>query len=459
MNTPARIVAPVLFAALYSATWLMAVESVAAAEQAKDDQSRYVTLRESDIVLTNVRVIDGTGGPPRERQSLVISNGRIQQIGERASVKVPDQARVVDLSGRTVLPGLVMLHEHLHYGGPGPSQTFSAPRLYLAFGVTTIRTAGTFYPFHELNLKRAIDAGHVPGPNMFVTSPYIGSELMPSEATGFVFGDYLVRTPEDARRGVRFWAAEGVTSIKVVQTITKEAVAAVIDEAHRLGLPVTAHLESITCREAAELGIDNLEHGLGPCTRHGEVEADPNGPRARALIQRLVELGVVLTVTPNSRPSRPLTARERDVLHPAAYESYVARVQSDQRPAAAPGRLQPLIVPFVKAGGRIVLGSDPYGDGIIPGFANHIVVENLVRGGFNPLEVIRIATLEGAKFLKIDNRVGTVGVGKQADLLVVRGDPSVSIEDIENVEIVFKGGIGYDPAALLAAAKGTVGWR
>jgi len=458
MNTSARIVARVLFASLCSATSLLAVESVAAAAQAKDDQSRYVALRDRHIVLTNVRVIDGTGGPPRERQSLVISNGRIQQIGERASVKVPDQARVVDLSGRTVLPGLVMLHEHLHYGGPGPSQTFSAPRLFLAFGVTTIRTAGTFYPFHELNLKRAIDAGLVPGPNIFVTSPYIGSELMPA-ATEFVFGDYLVRTPEDARRGVRFWAAEGVTSIKVVQTITKEVLAAIIDEAHRLGIPVTAHLQSVTCREAAELGIDNLEHGLGPCTRRGEVEADPNGPRARALIQRLVELGVVLTVTPNSRQSRALTTRERDVLHPAAYEDYVARAQSDQRPPAAPGRLQSLIVPFVKAGGRIVLGSDPYGDGIIPGFANHIVVENLVRGGFNPLEVIRIATLEGAKFLKIDNRVGTVAVGKQADLLVVRGDPSVSIEDIENVEIVFKDGVGYDPAALLAAAKGTVGWR
>jgi hypothetical protein len=262
-----------------------------------------------------------------------------------------------------------MLHEHLHY--ERPSQTFSAPRLYLAFGVTTIRTAGTFYPYQELNLKRGIDAGIFPGPTMFVTSPYIGSSLFQGGQGDYVFGDYVVRTQDDARRGVRYWAAEGVTSFKVVQTITKEVLEAIIDEAHKLGLPVTAHLQSLTCREAAELGIDNLEHGLGPCTRQGEVESDPNSPGAQALIRRLVDLGVVLTVTPNAR-SGPLTECERNVLHPTAQDAYLARSRGAQGPSTVRTGLHPLIPAFVKAGGRIVLGSDPYGAGIIPGFANHL---------------------------------------------------------------------------------------
>ena len=180
-----------------------------------------------------------------------------------------------------MLPGFVMLHEHMSSGlvdGVTSPQPFSSPRLYLAFGVTTIRTAGTDHPFIELNLKRRVDRGEVPGPEMHLTSPFFNGE-----ASDFLM-DMIVRDPEDARRAVRYWAAEGFTSFKVYQQIPKDALAAMIEEAHRLGLPVTAHLGSVTCREAAELAIDNLEHAFGPCTRltKEDLGNDPEGPRAKS---------------------------------------------------------------------------------------------------------------------------------------------------------------------------------
>jgi cytosine/adenosine deaminase-related metal-dependent hydrolase len=192
------------------------------------------------IALRNVRIVDGTGAPARQNQTLIIESGRIRAVGNAAEIAIPEGTRTLDLDGRTVLPGFVMLHEHMgHPAGAGVSlpQPFSAPRLYLAFGVTTIRTAGTEHPYYELNVKRNVDAGKTPGPEMHLTSPFFNGDGIP------FLGDKIVRDPEDARRAVRYWAAEGFTSFKVYQSISKEALAAIIDEAHRLGLPVTAHLQ------------------------------------------------------------------------------------------------------------------------------------------------------------------------------------------------------------------------
>jgi imidazolonepropionase-like amidohydrolase len=415
----------------------------------------------SVVALTNARIIDGTGAPPREGQTLVIERGKIVAVGNNADLKVSG-ARTVDLKGRTVLPGLVMLHEHLIYAASGDfthAQPFSAPRLYLAFGVTTIRTAGTDHPYVELNLKRKIDTGQVPGPEMFITSPFLngpGAQFL---------GEKIVRDPEDARRAVRYWAAEGVTSFKVYRRISREALAAIIDEAHRLGLPVTAHLESVTCREAAELGIDNLEHAFGPCTRRtaDNLGTDANGPKAQALIRLLVERKVVLTFTPIERS--PLSDRELELLHPHVRERYLhsrsaALPSTDPKGArvALPARLTLM---FARAGGRLVLGSDPLCcDPLrMAGVSNHDAIKLAVKTGFTPLEVIRMATLEGASFLRIQDRTGSIGVGKEADLLVVRGDPSAHIEDIDNVEMIFANGVAYDPQALLSRVKGMVGWQ
>jgi imidazolonepropionase-like amidohydrolase len=115
---------------------------------------------------------------------------------------------------------------------------------------------------------------------------------------------------------------------------------------------------------------------------------------------------------------------------------------------------------FVKAGGLLVAGTDPTGaGGVVAGFANQREVELLVEAGFNSLEAIKIATLNGATYLGRDKKIGSIAVAKQADLIVIKGDPATKITDVELVETVFKNGIGYDAAKLIAGTKGVVGLR
>jgi enamidase len=137
---------------------------------------QYVAIDADVVVLTHARVIDGTGAPPRENQTLVLRDGRIAAVGDAATVSIPAGARVVDLSGRTVIPGLVMMHEHLYYPtGPGVygnlSESFT--RLYLAGGVTTMRTAGNANGYGELAIAKAIARGEKPGPQIDATAPYL----------------------------------------------------------------------------------------------------------------------------------------------------------------------------------------------------------------------------------------------------------------------------------------------
>ena len=275
-----------------------AVTAVAQTPSARDDAMPF--LRDiSRVALRNVRIIDGTGAPARQNQTLIIDNGRIRALGGVTEIVIPEGTQTLDLDGRTVLPGFVMLHEHMFYASENDNthpQPFTSPRLFLAFGLTTIRTAGTDHPYVDLNLKRGVDAGQVPGPEMHLTSPAMNGAVM----NGFL-GDKVVRNPEDARGFVRYWAAEGFTSFKAYQLLSREALAAAIDEAHRLGLRVTAHLgSSVTCRDAVEVGIDNLEHAFGPCTRltRDDLGTDPDGPRAQDFIRILIARKVVLTFTP-----------------------------------------------------------------------------------------------------------------------------------------------------------------
>ena len=418
------------------------------------------------IALTNVRIIDGTGAPARVNQTILIENGRIREVGDIRTIEVPEGMRTLDLTGRTVMPGFVMLHEHLSGGVAGGNTTsplpFSSPRLYLAFGVTTIRTAGTDHPYVELNLKRQVDRGQVPGPEMHLTSPFFNGEATP------ILSDKVVRDPEDARRAVRYWAAEGFTSFKVYQQISKDALAAIIDEAHQFRIPVTAHLASVTCREAAELGIDNLEHAFGPCTRltNDDLGTDPQGPRAQALIRLLIDRNVVMTFTPVTA-NLALSPEHAALLYPIRRERYEreqaavaerSAVATPERPSQLSGQLT---VEFARAGGRVVLGSDPnnLGEGRMPGIANHDTIKQVVRIGFSPLETIRMATLSGATFLGIQDRTGTIAVGKEADLQVLKGSPDQNIRDIDHLELVFANGIAYDPQQLLSRIKGLVGLR
>jgi imidazolonepropionase-like amidohydrolase len=454
----------------------------------------FVKVDAPAVALTHVRVIDGTGAAAREDQTVLIAKGKISAIGDAGSTSVPNDAKVIDLRGYTVIPGLVGMHDHMFYpmgnvifGEMG----FSFPRLYLAGGVTTIRTTGSIEPYADLEIKKAIDGGEMAGPKMHVTGPYLEGKgswaLQLHQLTG----------PEDATKTVNYWMDEGIDNFKAYMFITPAELSAAIAAAHKRGGKVTGHLCSIGFREAADLGIDDLEHGLFvdteflPGKKPGECPKNPEDPVLLSkldvktgplhdMISYLVAHHVAVTSTlpvfeMGSFSGRPtIQKRVLDALTPEARtalldnrlrSSDTARLQktygSDTSPwGPAFNKEMEFEYAFSKAGGLLLAGLDPTGmGGVIAGFGDQREVELLVEAGFTPVEAIHIATANGAEFLGEANRIGTLQAGKQADLVVVKGDPSKKIEDIENVETVFKDGIGYDSAKLIESVRGVVGSR
>jgi hypothetical protein len=295
--------------------------------------------------------------------------------------------------------------------------------------------------------------------------------------------------PADARETVAYWADRGVTSFKAYAHITREELSAAVKEAHKRGIKVTGHLCSVTYAEAAQIGIDNLEHGffanteLDPDKKPDSCSASggdytlehmkPGSAEANRLIALLVSHHVAITstlpgtaagalseATIDQRP--PLRPAVLAAMAPSAREAYL---YDRNRPRSAGNQTAVLLRQdmdleraFVAAGGLLLAGPDPVGiNGLLPGFADQREIELLVESGFSPVEAIRIATLNGAIYLNRQNQIGSIAAGKNADLLVIKGDPATRITDIEKVEIVFKDGVGYDSQRLLDSAKGHYG--
>lgn len=441
---------------------------------------QFVSIDTTVVALTHVRVIDGTGAAPRENQTLIIRDGSIAALGDDGKVAIPTGALVIDETGKSVIPGMVQVHEHLFYPtGPGMygNLAVSFSRLYLAGGVTSMRTGGNMNGYGDIAIARLIKADSMVGPWIDATAPYF-------EGPGLNL--IQVRELKDAADAIRmanFWADEGATSFKTYMHITRAELAAVIKVAHSRGIKVTGHLCSVTFREAAELGIDNLEHGFFPstdfvadkkpdeCPGQAKGQAsiaavDPSSEQFRSLVAELVKKKVALTSTltvfETSTPGHPLP-RCLDYLTPQLKEQYEQRYAATQRNPSSPmATLYPkaasMEMAFVKAGGTLLVGTDPTGGGgLVPGCSDQRAVELLVESGLSPLEAIKVATMNGATYLGRAAKVGSIAIGKQADLVVLNGNPAARIADLENVEIVFKQGIGYDPAKLIASVKGKVG--
>jgi imidazolonepropionase-like amidohydrolase len=491
----------VKIALLAAAAWFSASSIVTAAPvlapppQLGPDVQPFVHVPAGQLAIQHLRIIDGTGAPPIEDATLLIDGARIGAVLPAGSA-VPPGYRRLDGTGETAMPGLVGMHDHLfylqrpnldaagHFEQPIiiPQMTFSAPRLYLANGVTTMRTTGSVEPYTDLSLKREIDAGHLVGPHLDVTSPYL-------EGPGaFFIQNHQITSPDDARKEVAFWADQGVNSFKAYMHLTRAELGAAIDEAHKHHLKLTGHLCSVTYPEAVALGIDNLEHGffvntqLDPGKKPDQcsdgtgtptlLKMTPGSPAADALIKLLVDHHVAITSTlpvfAQSVPlHEPLQARQMDVLSAEAKEAYLfSRNLVASRAGTARGNESAqaykndlgLEREFVAAGGLLMAGPDPTGNGgVIPGFGDQRELELLVEAGFTPVEAIRIGTLNGATYLGLADRIGTIARGKDADLFIVNGNPAANINDVENVIVVFKDGVGYDSVKLLKSVRGRFG--
>ena len=464
---------------MYALTLLLAL-----AAQRPDSLSanvrEYVTVDTSLLALTHVLLIDGTGAAPKPHQTVVIRAGKIAAVGPVGTVQIPAGAKVMDLNGSTLIPGLIGMHDHLFYtaaGGRAVQMGYTGPRLYLGSGVTTIRTTGSRSPYAEINLKDAIDHGFVPGPRIHITAPYI---------TGAQGGGAMaiVATPEAARRFVAYWGAEGATWIKAYTDIRRSELSAAIQEAHKHGMKVTGHLCSVSFQEAVSLGIDNLEHGMltasdfdaskqvdtCPVTLMTSLgTADPAGGVAQATIRTMVQKGVSMTSTlavyepfVANRPTKD--ERTLNAMDPAVRAAYMRQRQqidssgSGYVPLSAFKSAMAFDRAFVAAGGTLAAGVDPTGiGGALAGFGDQRNYELFIEAGFTPAQAVQIMSANGAKILGVAQTLGTVEPGKMADLVVLPGDLTANPAAIRSPTIVFKDGVGYDSAKLIASVQGRVG--
>lgn len=447
----------------------------------------FVKVSAPVIALTHARVIDGTGSPARTDQTIIISDGKIQSIGDSASTTPPSGAQVLDLSGKTIIPGLVGMHEHLFYPAGGRPAValynemgFSFPRLYLACGITSMRTTGSIQPYTDLELKKLIDSGKLAGPKIHVTAPYLEG------AGAYTPVMHELAGPGDARETVNYWADEGATSFKAYMNITRAELSAAITAAHKRNLKVTGHLCSIGFKEAAALGIDNLEHGLMVDTEFDpgktpdvcpsqqltaktlvgiDIEGGPVQDTIHDLVAHHVAVTSTIVIFETSVPDQPpIERRVIDAMLPEAAIAYLGTrsfIGSNAANSPWPTLLKKEMqfeYDFVKAGGLLLAGEDPTGyGGDLAGFGDQRELELLVQAGFTPAEAIHIYTENGARFLGEDDHVGTLAAGKQADIVVIDGDPSANIHDIEKTELVFKDGVGFGSAKLIESVRGSVG--
>jgi imidazolonepropionase-like amidohydrolase len=444
----------------------------------------FTSFPDTSFAIEHVELVDGIGTPAKRDWTVVVDHGKIAAAGPSGSVAVAPGTRVVDGRGESLMPGIVGMHEHLYYEtseqmAEAPTMLFSAPKLYLAAGVTTARTTGSLETYAELNLKTRIASGGEPGPDLDVTGPYLSG---PKEPLLIQYAS--LNSPQDARETVDFWTARGVTSFKAFLALTRDELAAVITEAHARGALVAGHLCSITMGEAADLGIDELEHGIMqssdfvadkvpdvcPSFRSlfkSWVTLQPGDPRIAALIAKLVAHHVAVTST--------LAVLESSfALAPALSQRELALLNADARTGYAQSRSETakMLPPamgrhildgemaferaFVAAGGLLTEGADA-GPGVVPGFADQREIELLVKARFTPIEAIQIATADGARAMHRFDRIGSIERGKQADLLLVRGDVATDIGSIEHPVLVVRAGVAYDPRKLVDATTGSVG--
>ncbi|HEY1129435.1 MAG TPA: amidohydrolase family protein [Roseateles sp.] len=458
--------------------------ALAQTQAAPSDTERYTLFHAPVTLLRNAQLFDGTARPPREHMSVLIRDGRIAAVAPEAELKAPAGALVKDLNGGALMPGFVLLHEHLFY--PTERGSYGAffqsfPLLYLAGGVTTMRTAGSMSPYADLNTWKDIRDGKAPGPDLDVTAPFLNG------IQAFVAQVPRLASADDAVHQVRYWADVGATSYKGYMHLTREQLAAIVQAAHDRKARVTAHLCAVTYAEAAAMGIDNLEHGFFASSDFVDGKAPdtcPSGdavprsldalpvddPRMAALQHQMISAKVALTSTLTifetfsyGRPMAPTAAL--DLLMPQLREQYVARYTAIQRGGPNPyGRIFPKNMVWEKrfhdAGGLLVAGTDPTGyGGVIPGWSSLRQLELLREAGFDDATAVQVMTANGARYLNRETEVGGIAPGLRADLVAFAAPLDATKPALPEVAWTMKAGRAWDRAKILNAWKGQVGLR
>jgi imidazolonepropionase-like amidohydrolase len=474
----------IIFAAFFSAPAFAQVKF-------SDETKKYIEYNDSISVFRNALLIDGKGNASKQHQTIIISKGKIDWVGDDTKAIIPKGSNIVDLNGKALMPGLVMLHKHMYISAHSITPRylnlkqlpFTFPRLYLAAGATTIRTCGSIEPYSDIRIKKDIDLGLTPGPAMELTAPYIEgkSSAFPQMKEN--------KTPEEAASFVNYWADQGFTSFKAYIGVDKPTLKAAIDATHKRKLKITGHLDMVTYQEAAVLGMDNLEHGFLASTdfvfdkKENERPAagfaikslgsiNVNSDSIKQFIQNIIDRKVGITsslaVFEGYTTTQPRPDQEAlNAMSPDTRDFYLQRLAIVKSTASfidwdkAFVNAAKMEKMFYEMGGLLTVGTDPTGaGGTLAGYGNWRAIELLVEAdGFTPLEAIKIATQNGSIALGFDKTIGTIEAGKTADLLIIDGDPSKNISDIRKILYVFRNGVGFNSKQLFESVKGKVGFN
>lgn len=449
-------------------------------------------------VLKGATVIDGTGSAPVSDAVVVIENGYIREVGSIHQVQIPPTATVLDVSGRYLLPGFIDMHAHVAFGpvhmitmpqgNPGMKMDYddeasrSMTRTLLAFGITTARNPGG--PTKEaIAIRDDVRMGRLPGPRIFTAGSII--DLMP-------FPGLVAAAPTEAeiRAEVNRQADAGVDYVKLYASLGPEMMKSAIEEAHRRGVKVIAHTFFTSWTDAARLGIDGLVHSipLSPALLPEDKRTaylqgirgtqfmyqwfqylDLDSPEITDMIQALAENHVTVDPTlvvfdamfrgndPAVIENPDLKFTPESLVNNWRNDFTLSQGWSDADFAEAQAQW-PTVLQFVRAlhkgGVLITAGTDVPNPWVVPGASFHTELKLLTDTGIPPLEVLKIATHNGAQALGILSDVGTVQCGKRADLVLLKENPLVNIEQTRSIEWIMKDGTIVTSKDLLASDKG-----
>lgn len=430
-------------------------EMAALAELSKNFRSGNT---QGTVALVGGTLIDGTGAPPLKDSSVVIQNGKILSAGPRDKVTLPKNAQILDVAGKTVIPGLWDMHAHFEQVEWGP--------VYLAAGVTTVRDCGNEFDFITA-VREAINSGRGVGPRLLLAGIVDGSGPI-------ALGVARVDTPEQAREWIRRYHDADFNQIKIYSSVKKENLQVVTAEAHKLGMTVTGHIpEGLTGFDGVNAGMDQINHityivrmmapdmpgGRGAANSAETLKAlrdfDPDSQQSRNAIQFLKSHGTVVDPTLTvfemfQRTGRkplesfePGVAKVAPALSPQLRNVGPGPAGADLGEARFAAELK-AVTALHRAGVPIVVGTDQS----VPGHSVHREMELYVEAGFTPMEALQAATLVPAKVMGLEKEAGTIEPGKRADVVILGANPLDNISNIRRTERVIQGGVVYDCAAL-----------
>jgi len=430
------------------------------------------------LVIRGGWLFDAVSDTRRPNTGIVIQKGKISAVDVDAKQLILAGATVIDLeASETLLPGMFDLHAHYNIDLVDKGrveEVIHNGTIFLANGVTSTWSAGEYYPERVIAQRDRIEAGEAVGPRLFVSGPYFGA--FRCEYNVKVAADECVGWPNDIteaeiRAEVDKWAAQGVVSIKIKQATPDEA-KILIDQAHKNGMTTAGHLANynveydVSTRDAILMGMDRIEHQLTLALG----SSDPRSAEVPEMVDLMIEHQVYYDANLQMYGSineRRKHASDMIWVDEAKYFTPYAQDLLEARGAPGPESDEPEftqrvleLMSLYEAGGEnlLIVGTDePVYTSLLPGFAYHRELLALTYAGLPPVVVLKAATINGARSLGVDDKLGSVEVGKLADLVVVRGNPLEDIKAARNIRLVIKEGVVHDPKALLQSAEGKIG--